>query len=133
MPAERNTAAMQQPLGSVAKVIMAGEVLAVSPSVKHKNRVITPWTILLSGDAGPYSLFVVDEAGVRVAERLKVGDFVVAEATLIPKGARCEICALLIQSNRESRLPVIPAHPTQIGMEEEGEAEEFLPWEDTGS
>ncbi len=28
---------------------------------------------------------------------------------------------------------LIPAHPTQIGMEEEGEAEEFLPWEDTGS
>ena len=118
-------------LGNICKAILAGTVLAVSSATYKWRR--TTWTIVIDGDAGPYSLFVVDEAGVRVAERLKVGDFVVAEATLIPKGARCEIRALLIQSNRESRLPVIPAHPTQIGMEGEGEAEEFLPWEDTGS
>ena len=118
-------------LGNICKAIMAGTVLAVSSTAYKWRRAV--WTIVIDGDAGPYSLIVTDDGGVRVAERLQVGDFVVAEATLIPKGARCEIRALLIQSNRESRLPVIPAHPTQIGMEEEGEAEEFLPWEDTGS
>jgi hypothetical protein len=132
-----NTATLQQPLGPVCKVIMAGEVMAVSPSLKRKGRLITPWTLIVSGDAGPLSVTVSDASGVRVAEKLIVGDFIVAEATLIPRGARCEIRALLIQSNRESRLPVVPANPAQIpnatGTETEGQDTEGLPWEDVGS
>ena len=130
MPAERNTASLQQPLGPVVRVIIAGEVLASTSSARRKGR-HAPWTLLISGDAGPYSLIVADDAGIRVAERLKVGDFVVAEATLVPRGARCEIKSLLIQSNRETRLPVVPSGV--IGVDNENDAEEFLPWEDTGS
>jgi hypothetical protein len=121
-------------LGNICKVVMAGEVLAVS-AASYKWRRPT-WTVVVSGDPGPYSLIVTDDAGVRVAERLQVGDFVVAEATLIPKGARCEIRALLIQSNRESRLPVMPAKPGQsadhAGADVEGPDSEGLPWEDVG-
>ena len=121
-------------LGNICKAILAGEVLAVS-SASYKWR-RTTWTIVVSGDPGSYSLIVVDDAGVRVAERLQVGDFVVAEATLIPKGARCEIRALLIQSNRESWLPVIPANPAQgadhVGADTEVLDTEGLPWEDAG-
>jgi hypothetical protein len=98
---------------------------------------LPPWTIIVSGDLGPYSLTVSDDSGIRVAERLQVGDFIVAEATLIPRGARCEIRALLMQSNRESRLPVVPANPIQpqdaSGADTEGRGSEGLPWEDTGS
>ena len=134
---EPNTATLQQPLGPICKVIMAGEVLGVSPSTKHKGRLLTPWTLMISGDTGPYSLTVADDAGIRVAERLHVGDFIVAEATLVPKGARCEIKALLIQSNRESRLPVISANPAHVpdttGTDAEGPNTEGLPWEDVGS
>jgi UDP-N-acetyl-D-mannosaminuronate dehydrogenase len=119
-------------LGNICKAILAGEVLAVS-SASYKWR-RTTWTIVVSGDPGSYSLIVVDDAGVRVAERLQVGDFVVAEATLIPKGARCEIRALLIQSNRESRLPVIPARTGEVadhvGADMEDPDTEGLPWED---
>jgi hypothetical protein len=117
-------------LGNICKAILAGTVLAVSSATYKWRR--TTWTIVIDGDAGPYSLFVVDEAGVRVAERLKVGDFVVAEATLIPKGARCEIRVLLIQSNQESRLPVVPAKLGQSANhgEAEGPNGEGLPWED---
>ena len=133
----QNAASMQQALGPVVKVVMAGEVLAATPATKHRSRLITPWTLVVSGEAGPYSVTVSDAAGVRVAEKLKVGDFIVAEATLIPRGARCEIRALLIQSNRESRLPVVPANPAQIpnatGTETEGQDTEGLPWEDVGS
>ena len=124
-------------LGNICKVVIAGEVLAVSAATYKWRR--TAWTVVVSGDPEPYSLIVVDDAGVRVAERLKVGDFVVAEATLVPKGARCEIRALLIQSNRESRLPVVPAKPGQSADHNDGDAEgpdgEGLPWEDvsTGS
>ena len=121
-----------QRLGNVCRAVLAGEVLGVS-STTYKWRRAT-WTIVINGDAGSYSLIVVDDAGVRIAEHLKVGDFVVAEATLIPKGARCEIRALLIQSNRESRLPVIPAKPGQsadhAGDDAEGASDEGLPWED---
>ena len=117
-------------LGNVCKVVMAGEVLAVSAASYKWRRAV--WTVVISGDPEPYSLIVVDEAGVRVAERLKVGDFVVAEATLIPKGARCEIRVLLIQSNQESRLPVVPAKLGQSANhgEAEGPNGEGLPWED---
>jgi hypothetical protein len=132
-----NTATLQQPLGPVVKVIMAGEVLAASPSHRHKSRLRTPWTIIVSGEAGPYSISVTDDSGIRVAERLQVGDFVVAEATLVPKGARCEIKALLIQSNRESRLPVVPVNPAQspdaTGTDTETPDTDGLPWEDVGS
>jgi hypothetical protein len=128
---------MTQPLGPICKVILAGDVLAVSPDVRRKNRRTTPWTIIVSGEAGPYSISVTDDSGIRVAKRLHVGDFVVAEATLVPKGARCEIRALLIQSNRETRLPVVPANPVQIadaiGTDAEGPGGEGLPWEETGS
>ncbi|MDA8119755.1 MAG: hypothetical protein M0Z85_06840 [Gammaproteobacteria bacterium] len=119
-------------LGNICKVVIAGEVLAVSSSTYKWRR--TVWTIVISGGSDPFSLIVVDEAGARVAERLEVGDFVVAEATLIPKGARCEIRALLIQSNRELRLPVVPAKPGQVadrvGDDAEGLNSEGLPWED---
>ena len=132
-----NTAQMQQPLGPVMKVIMAGEVLAASPSPRNKSRLRTPWTLIVSGESGPYSVTVADAAGIRVAEKLKVGDFIVAEATLVPRGARCEIRSLLIQSNRESRLPVIPANPTQTpdttGTDTEAPNNDGLPWEETGS
>ena len=133
----QNTASMQQPLGPVVRVIIAGEVLAVSMDVRRKSRLRTPWTLIVSGESGPYSVIVSDAAGVRVAERLRVGDFVVAEATLIPRGARCEIRSLLIQSNRESRLPVVPAGAGKVmdadksGVEDSGAG--GLPWEDTGS
>lgn len=50
-PKEPNAASMTQPLGPVCKVILAGEVLAVSPSVKHKSRLITPWTLVVSGES----------------------------------------------------------------------------------
>ena len=123
-----------QRLGNVCRAVLAGEVLGVS-STTYKWRRAT-WTIVINGDAGSYSLIVVDDAGVRVAERLQVGDFVVAEATLIPRGARCEIRALLIQSNRESRLPVIPARPGEVADHGDGDVEgadsEGLPWEDVG-
>ena len=119
-------------LGNVCKAILAGEVLAVSAATYKWRR--TVWTIVISGGSDPFSLIVNDDAGVRVAERLQVGDFVVAEATLIPRGARCEIRALLIQSNRESRLPVVPAKPGQSADHAEGDTEgadsEGLPWED---
>jgi hypothetical protein len=115
---------------------MAGDVLAVTPAAKHKSRWAGHWTIVVSGEVGPLSITVADPAGVRVAERLQVGDFVVAEAALIPKGARCEIRALLIQSNRESWLPVIPANPAQgadhVGADTEVLDTEGLPWEDAG-
>ena len=131
---EPNAASMTQPLGPICKVILAGDVLAVSPGVRRKSRRTTPWTIVASGDMGPLSVSVADDAGIRVAERLRVGDFVVAEATLIPRGARCEIRALLIQSNRESRLPVVPAKPGQVADhvcdDMEGAGDEGLPWED---
>ena len=121
-----------QRLGNVCKVVMAGEVLAVSSATYKWRR--TVWTVVISGESDSYSLIVTDDAGVRVAERLQVGDFVVAEATLIPKGARCEIRALLIQSNRESRLPVVPAKPGEVadhaGNDVEGASDEGLPWED---
>jgi hypothetical protein len=121
-------------LGNVCKAILAGEVLAVSSATYKWRRPV--WTIVISGDPGSYSLIVVDDAGVRVAERLQVGDFVVAEATLIPRGARCEIRALLIQSNRESRLPVVPGNPGQVadhaGDDVEVPDTEGLPWEDVG-
>ena len=121
-----------QRLGNVCRAVLAGEVLAVSAATYKWRR--TTWTIVVSGDPGSYSLIVVDDAGVRVAERLQVGDFVVAEATLIPKGARCEIRALLIQSNRESRLPVIPARTGEVadhvGADMEDPDTEGLPWED---
>ncbi|MHB1752194.1 MAG: hypothetical protein ACYCTF_05785 [Acidiferrobacter sp.] len=134
---EPNTASLQQRLGPVCKLVMAGEVLAASPSHRHKSRLRTPWTIIVSGEAGPYSISVTNDSGIRVVERLRPGDFIVAEATLIPRGARCEIRALLIQSNRESRLPVVPANPTQIpdaiGADAENQDTAGLPWEDTGS
>ncbi len=134
---EPNTASMTQPLGPICKVILAGAVLAVSPDVRHKSRRTTPWTIVVSGDMGPLSVSIADDAGIRVAERLKVGDFIVAEAALIPRGARCEIRALLIQSNRESRLPVVPTNPAQVadatGADAGGRDAEGLPWEDVGS
>jgi hypothetical protein len=132
---EPNAAQLQQPLGPVLRVILAGEVLATSPALHRKSRLKTPWTLVISGDHGPYSLTVSDDSGIRVAERLQVGDFIVAEATLIPRGARCEIRSLLIQSNRESRLPVVPANPTQIpdAADTEGPHNEGLPWEETGS
>ena len=136
MKPQPNTASLQQRLGPVVRVIIAGEVLAVTASARRKGR-HAPWTLLISGDAGPYSLIVADDAGIRVAERLKVGDFVVAEATLIPKGARCEIKSLLIQSNRETRLPVVPVRADDVVDEVETDDEdagcEGLPWEDTGS
>ncbi len=124
-----------QRLGNVCKAILAGEVLGVSFVAYKWRRAV--WAIVISGDVGSYSLIVTDDAGVRVAERLKVGDFVVAEATLIPRGARCEIRALLIQSNRESRLPVIPARSGEVadhgGADVEGPDAEGLPWEDISS
>jgi hypothetical protein len=130
----QSTASLQQALGPVIKVVMAGEVLAASPSPRNKNRLRTPWTLIVSGEAGPYTVTVSDDAGIRVAEKLKVGDFVVAEATLVPRGARCEIRSLLIQSSRETRMPVVPVRPGDV---DEGDAEshdtEGLPWEDTGS
>lgn len=123
-----------QRLGNVCRAVLAGEVLAVSSTAYKWRRAV--WTVVISGDTSPYSLIVVDDAGVRVAERLQVGDFVVAEAALIPKGARCEIRALLIQSNRESWLPVIPANPAQgadhVGADTEVLDTEGLPWEDAG-
>ena len=123
-----------QRLGNVCRAVLAGEVLAVSAATYKWRR--TTWTIVIDGDAGSYSLIVVDDAGVRVAERLKVGDFVVAEATLIPKGARCEIRALLIQSNQESRLPILPAKLGQVADHDgdvvEVPGSEGLPWEDVG-
>ncbi len=117
-------------LGNVCKVVMAGDVLAVTPAAKHKSR-RTPWMIVVSGETEPLSITVADPAGVRVAEHLKVGDFVTAEATLIPRGARCEIRSLLIQSNRESRLPVVQV--TDAGKADTEDQEACLPWEDTGS
>lgn len=132
--AEPNTAQLQRPLGPVVKVIMAGDVLAVSQNLKRKGRLRTPWTIVISGDAGPYSLTVTDDAGIRVAERLKVGDFVITEATLIPKGARCEIRTLFIQSNHETWMPVVPVRPEDMGKSDASDMKsEGLPWEDTGS
>ncbi len=122
-------------MGDICKAVMAGTVLAVSVASYKWRRPV--WTIVISGDPGPYSLIVVDDAGVRVAERLQVGDFVVAEATLIPKGARCEIRALLIQSNRESRLPVVPARSGEVAdharADAEGASDEGLPWEDAST
>ncbi|MHB1512052.1 hypothetical protein [Acidiferrobacter sp.] len=131
----RNTASLQQPLGPVVKVIMAGDVLAVSQITKRKGRLRPSWTIIVSGDAGPYSLTVADDAGIRVAERLRVGDFVITEATLIPRGAQCEIRTLLLQSNRESRLPVVPVKASAVRAIDvsEDESEDRLPWEETGS
>ena len=133
----QNAASMQQALGPVVKVVMAGEVLAATPATKHRSRLITPWTLVVSGEAGPYSVTVSDAAGVRVAEKLKVGDFIVAEATIVPKGARCEIRSLLIQSYRESRLPVVPANPGQVADhvgDDAGEGDgEGLPWEDAST
>ena len=63
-------------LGNICKVVIAGEVLAVSSATYKWRRAV--WTIVISGEIDPYSLLVTDDAGVRVAERLKVGDFVVA-------------------------------------------------------
>ena len=99
-----NVASIQQRLGPVAKTILAGTVLAASPAKRGSG-----WTVVLSGPEGPLTVQAVSDSTARIARHSRPGDFLVIEATLVSRGARCEIRALLMISSRETRMPVAEA------------------------
>ena len=99
-----NVASIQQRMGPVAKTILAGAVLAAARSKRGGG-----WTVVLSGPQGPLTVQASSDSTARIARHLRPGDFVVVEATLVSRDARCEIRALLMISSRETAMPVVPA------------------------
>lgn len=136
MPAEiPSTVRHQETLGPIIKVLLAGTVTAISPPMGRRPG----WTIVL--DTG-LSVRMKRPDMIRVAERLRVKDFIIAEGTLTPHGAQCEIQATVVLSNREEQLPVIPVIPdytnprpraTALPLRSDEREEPLLPWENTGS
>lgn len=136
MPADiPSTVRYQKMLGPIIKVLLAGTVTAISPPIGRRPG----WTIVL--DTG-LSVRMKRPDVVRIAERLHVHDFIIAEGTLTPRGAQCEIQATVVLSNREEQLPVIPVIPdytkprlgaTALPLRSDEQDEPLLPWENTGS
>ena len=109
MNEQDNVALIQQRMGPVAKTILAGAVLAAQPVARVSGQ---SWTVVLSAPEGPLTVQASSEQTIRIARHLRPGDFVVIEATLVSRGARCEIRALLMISSRESCLPAHVAEET---------------------
>lgn len=126
MTAPPSLASTQAMIGEVAKVILAGKVQAVSPPLSRRSG----WTVVLESGL---SVRARDAAAARVVERLRIGDFVIIEGLPVPKGAHCELHALIILSNRDTALPVMPRIiPNSSDGNIRLESDDLLPWENTG-
>lgn len=92
---------VQQGLGPIARALVAGSVIAVT-----KTRV--GWTIVIEARQGGAITLIVSrerEAAARVCAQARPGEFVIAEAHLVPKGGGCAIEVAHLMSDRETYLP----------------------------